>query len=252
MLLPRKSLRLVFVAFCMLPLLAFFAPALAGQEKLAPGNPNSTSAPANSAGQEAHPATDEASQKNGEGNNEGASQEEAIRHSSAVHFIARITGLSDDQAYWLSVIINFGVVLFFIVYFARKKLPGLFRSRTDAIQKHLEEARKTSEEARGRLKEVEARLARLDEEIAAMRREAAENARTEDERVESEVEEERRRIVASAEQEIAMAADAARRDLQGYAVELAVDLASKRIHVGPESDQVLVRDFTSLLGKDGH
>lgn len=252
MVLPGKSLRrslaIVLVTLCMLLSLL---PALAsGQDKPASGNPNSASEPV-STGQEAQP-DNQASKKNGEGNNEGGSQEEAIRHAGAVHFIARITGLSDDQAYWLSVIINFGVVLFFVVYVAKKKLPGLFKGRTEAIQKHLDEARKTSEEARSRLKEVEARLARLDEEIAAMRREAAENARAEDERVESEVEKERQRIVASAEQEIAMAASAARRDLQGYAAELAVDLAGKKIRVGPESDQVLVRDFTSLLGKDGH
>jgi F-type H+-transporting ATPase subunit b len=63
-------------------------------------------------------------------------------------------------------------------------------------------------------------------------------------------EEERRRIVAAAEQEIAMAANAARRDLKSYAAELAVDLAAKKIQVGKDADQALVREFTSHLGKD--
>jgi F-type H+-transporting ATPase subunit b len=183
---------------------------------------------------------------------EELSEEQQLRHSPIVRSIAAKTGLSTDQVYWICVAINFGIVLFAVVYGLRKKLPGIFKSRTEGIQKHLEEARRTSEEARRRLTEVEARLARLDVEIEAMRRQAEENARAEDQRILSESEQERQRIVEAAEQEIAMAAAAARRELQAYAGELAVDLAAKKIRVGPDTDQALVREFTSWLGKDGN
>jgi F0F1-type ATP synthase membrane subunit b/b' len=58
--------------------------------------------------------------------------------------------------------------------------------------------------------------------------------------------------VSSAEQEISMAANAARRDLKTYASELAIDLAEKKIRVEKDADQALVREFTARLGKDGN
>ncbi|HZS29188.1 MAG TPA: ATP synthase F0 subunit B, partial [Candidatus Angelobacter sp.] len=106
--------------------------------------------------------------------------------------------------------------------------------------------------ARQRLSEVEGRLSRLDADIAAMRKEADQNAKAEEQRILSASEEERKRIVSSAEQEISMAASAARRDLKTYAAALAVDLAEKKIRVGQDADQALVREFTAHLGKDGN
>jgi F-type H+-transporting ATPase subunit b len=185
------------------------------------------------------------SQETGGGENE-------IRHAAAVRWIAKQTGLSIDQAYWLCVILNFAVVAGALFALARKKLPVLFKNRTELIQKRIEEARKISEEARRRLSEVEGRLSRLDVEITEMRREAEENARAEEHRVLAAVEEERKRIVAAAEQEIGVIANAARRDLKAYAGALAVDLAEKKIRVGKEADETLVRDFTTQLGKDGN
>ncbi len=179
-------------------------------------------------------------------------EEDAIRHSPAVKFIARKTGLTIDQAYWLCIGLNFAVVFITIVVLLRKKLPGYFSGRTAAIQKGIEDARKTGEDARRRLSEVEGRLSRLDTEIAAMRREAEENAKAEEQRILAAGEEERRRIVASAEQEIEMAANAARRELKSYVAELAVELAEKKIRVSKDTDEALVRSFTAELGKDGN
>lgn len=177
---------------------------------------------------------------------------EAFKHSAPVQWIARVTGLSLDQTYWLCMFLNFAIVFVSLWMVMRKRLPAVFRSRTELIQERIEEARKTSEEARRRLSEVEGRLSRLDVEINEMRREAEENAREEEKRVHSAADEERRRIVAAAEQEISMAANAARRDLKSYAAELAVDLAAKKIRVGKDADHSLVSEFTAHLGKDGN
>jgi len=177
---------------------------------------------------------------------------EAFKHAAPVRWIARVTGLSLDQAYWLCMFLNFAIVFGSLWMVMRKRLPAAFRSRTELIQKRIEEARKTSEEARRRLSEVEGRLSRLDLEITEMRREAEENAREEEKRVRTAADEERQRIVAAAEQEIAMAANAARRDLKSYAAELAVDLAAKKIRVGKDMDHSLVSEFTAHLGKDGN
>ncbi|HEY2390202.1 MAG TPA: ATP synthase F0 subunit B [Candidatus Angelobacter sp.] len=179
-------------------------------------------------------------------------EEDAVRHSPVIKYIARKTGLSTDQAYWVCVGLNFAVVFGTIAVMLRKKLPGYFTGRTSTIQQGIEEARKASEEARLRLTDVEGRLSRLDTEIAAMKREAEENATAEEQRIQAAGEEERRRIVASAEQEIEMTANAARRELKSYVSELAIELAEKKIRVSKDTDEALVRAFTAQMGKDGN
>jgi F-type H+-transporting ATPase subunit b len=177
---------------------------------------------------------------------------DAIRNAPAVKFIARHTGLTNNQAYWLCIILNFAVIFFAIGSLLRKMLPGYFNGRTATIQKGIEEARKMSEDARRRLADVEGRLSRLDTEIAGMRQEADENAKAEEQRLKTAGEEERRRIVISAEQEIEMAANTARRELKAYVAELAVELAEKKIRVSKDTDESLVRAFTAQMGKDGN
>jgi F-type H+-transporting ATPase subunit b len=188
----------------------------------------------------------------GEEQLENGGEADAIRHSPSVKWIARHTGLTDNQAYWLCFGLNFAVIFFFMANLMRKKLPGYFGGRTSAIQKGIEEARKMSEDARRRLADVEGRLSRLDAEIAGMQREAGENAKAEEQRIAAAGEEERKRIVASAEQEIEMAANSARRELKSYVAELAIELAEKKIRVSKDTDEALVREFTAQLGKDGN
>lgn len=183
---------------------------------------------------------------------ENGGEADAVRHSPSVKWIARHIGLTPDQVYWLCFILNFAIIFFFMARLMRKKLPGYFSGRTSAIQKGIEEARKMSEDARRRLDDVEGRLSRLDADIAAMQREADENAKAEEQRILAAGEEERRRIVASAEQEIEMAANQARRELKSYVGELAIELAEKKIRVNKDTDEALVRAFTTQLGKDGN
>jgi F-type H+-transporting ATPase subunit b len=177
---------------------------------------------------------------------------DAIRNAPAVKWIARHTGLTNNGAYWLCIGLNFAVIFFAVAGLMRKILPGYFKGRTTTIQKGIEEARKMSEDARRRLAEVEGRLSRLDTEIAGMQREADENAKAEEQRLLAAGEGERKRIVASAEQEIEMAANTARRELKAYVAELAVQLAEKKIRVSKDTDEALVRAFTTQMGKDGN
>ncbi len=186
-----------------------------------------------------------------ESKNDEASDTEAFRHSASVKAIAHVTGLSLDQTFWISVVINFIIVAAILWVLLKKTLPVAFRNRGQAIQKRMDEARAASEEARRRLTEVEGRLSRLDVEIADMRRRAEEAATAEQKRILAEAEDERRRIIASTEQEIAAAANNARRELKAYAAKLAVDLAEKKISVDNATDQTLVREFVAQLGKDG-
>ena len=177
----------------------------------------------------------------------GQDNQEQFKHSGSVQFLARITGLSLEHAYWLSVLLNFAIVAGVIVWISKKNLPALFRDRTASIQKAMQEAHKASEEANRRLSEIETRLSRLDVEIAQMAAAAEKEAAAEEERIKAAGAEDARRIVESAGQEIAAAARAARRDLTTYAADLAVSLAAKQIKVDTTTDQMLVRNFADRL-----
>ena len=47
-----------------------------------------------------------------------------FKQSSAVQLVARLTGLSLQQSYWLSVILNFAVIARVIIWAGRKYLAG--------------------------------------------------------------------------------------------------------------------------------
>ena len=124
----------------------------------------------------------------------------------------------------------------------------MFRDRTAAIQKAMQEAQKASEEARRKLAEIKSRLQKLDVEIGMMRDAADKEGALGRGCIKAAAEEDARKIIASAEQEIAAAAKAARRQLTAHAADLAVGLAAKQIRVDAATDQALVRDFAAQLG----
>jgi F-type H+-transporting ATPase subunit b len=183
---------------------------------------------------------------------------EEFKHSASVRLVSRITGLNLQQSYWLCFVLNFAVIAALVIWAGRKYLPGMFRDRTAAIQRAMQEAQKASEEARRKLAEIETRLQKLDVEIGMMRDQAEKEGAVEEARIQATAEEDARKIVASAEQEIAAAAKAARRQLTAHAAELAVGIAAKQIRVDAATDRALVRDFAAQLaasdksGKDGN
>ena len=196
------------------------------------------------------PSAQDVQSNSGPENNSG-DETAQFKHSSSVRWLARNTGLSQDGAYWLAVIINFAVVAGLIFWASKKNLPAVFRNRTASIQKQIAEARQASEDADRRLTDIESRLGRLDQEIAEMRSTAEKEAAAEEERIKAAAEEDARRIVESAEQEIAAAAKAARRELTAYAADLSVTLAAKQIKIDAPTDQALLRRFIKQLPNDG-
>jgi F-type H+-transporting ATPase subunit b len=175
-----------------------------------------------------------------------------LKHSGSVRLVSKLTGLDLESAYWLCVALNFAVIAGVIFWACKKYLPHVFRDRTASIQKAMEEARKTSEDANRRLGDIESRLSRLDAEIGEMRVSAEREAAAEEGRIEAAAIEDARKIITSAEQEIAAAAKSARRELTAYAADLAVGLARKQIHVDAATDQVLVRSFAQkIVASDG-
>jgi F-type H+-transporting ATPase subunit b len=177
----------------------------------------------------------------------GEDDQAQFKHSASVQMLAKLTGMSLDRAYWLGVSLNFAIVAGILIWAAKKYLPDVFRNRTASIQKAMEEARKASEEANRRLTEIESRLSKLDTEIVGMRAQAEKEAVLEEAKIKAAAEEEARRIIESAEQEIAAAAKMARRELKVFAADLAVSLATNNIRIDEPTDQALVRGFAQQL-----
>ncbi len=194
----------------------------------------------------------------------GAEEEEnvALKHSSMVQKLAKLTGLSVHQAHLLALSLNFAIIAVVVFWAVRKFVPGMLRDRSASIQRALEEARAASQDANRRLSDIENRLRQLDVEIGRMQATAEQEADAEEGRIAKAAEEDIRKVVLAAEQEIVAAAKQARRELTTHTADLAIALAHQQINVDSNTDQVLVRTFASKLaaqnnnnnddgGKDG-
>lgn len=254
-LVPSPSPKLLRLALSLICLLG--ANAIAVQQPAStPTSSTSTANPAPAQGSgvnaEFSSPTASAGQELSHVSNEAAGEDEttAFKYSPAVQGIAKITGLSLVTAYWICVVINFAIIAVGVIFLLKSNLPAMFRSRTQGIQKEMEEARRAGQEAQRRLKEIEERLSRMNIEIGEMQVKAEADSKKEEERILASIEEEKKRILQSAELEVEQATSAARRDLQKYAVSLAVELAEKGIRVDADEDKALVEDFASQLASE--
>ena len=222
-------------------------------KSVASGNSASSDATSSNAGSNrqlvemSREAAGEAANSNETGKEAEKDETAEFKQSPAVQWLAKITGLKVRQAYWLGVLLNFGVLAITIIWFSAKGLPKMFRNRTASIQQAMAEARKASDEARRRLADIEDRLSQLDSEIVRMTSAAEKEAAGEEDRVKTATAEDIRKVVESAEQEISAAAKAARRELTRHAADLALSLAEKQINVDPATDPQLVRGFADEL-----
>jgi F-type H+-transporting ATPase subunit b len=233
---------------------------LAGQEQ---GASSSSSTPQSTAAQQNPPQNpnEEFSQELAKTSEEAAEEagkkdaklamELKAEHSPVVRWIGRMIRISPENAYLLSLLINFGILIGFFWVLLKAKVPQMFRDRTALIQKGIREAQAASAEASRRLHAIEERLAKLDTEVAEIRTSAESEAVAEEARIRQAAEEDKGKVVQAAEAEIAAIARNARRELKSYAASLAVDMASRQIRVDEPTDHALVREFVDQLGGDG-
>jgi F-type H+-transporting ATPase subunit b len=177
------------------------------------------------------------------------SETDQYRMSAPVVKLGALLGMKPETAANVFTIFNILVLVAGIGYGLLKVLPKTFRNRSTAIQKHLVDARTATEEATARLSSVEDRLSKLDEQIAAMRHQAEADSARDEQRILASVEEEKNKIVAAAEAEIQSATTSARRAIQTYAAELAIEQAARKLVVTAETDRLLVESFANKLGE---
>ena len=178
-------------------------------------------------------------------------EEYAFKHSDPVRAFAKMFHLSPEAASVFFWSLNAVLLFVFVGYFLVTGLPKAFRSRRQQLDRQIVEARVATEKAEERLRGVEERLSRLDSEIAAVREQAERDSAHDEIRIKQAMEDEKKKIVASAEQEIASAGAAAERRLRKFAAELAVDRATSRLHLTEGDDRTLIQEFASSLGSNG-
>ena len=178
-------------------------------------------------------------------------ENDQYRHAPVVKTLARWMHVDVETAARIFEIFNVSVVIFGVIIPLIKIMPKLLRKRSEKIRADIEEARKTTADANSRLSAVEAKLASLDQEIAKFRTEVEQQIAQDEQRSKAALEEESARIVASAEQEIGVAAAQARRSLRHFAADLAIDQAVKKLVLTPETDRALIAEFVNEAGRDG-
>lgn len=198
-----------------------------------------------SAGQKSTPEAQSPENKGRE-----ADENYAYKHSAIVKTFGAKLGMNPDQAATTFELVNFVLLAGLVGLFLVRSLPKTFRTRNSLIQKHLVDARMATEEAAARMNSVEDRLSKLDGQIAQMRTHAESDLRDEEKRFRNTVEEEKRKILAAAEQDISAATALARRQIQQFAADLAIDQAAKKLVVTAETDRLLVQSFARRLMAD--
>jgi F-type H+-transporting ATPase subunit b len=177
-------------------------------------------------------------------------ESDAYRHSPMVQTLGKMVGMNPDQAATAFEVTNFVLLAVFVGWVIVKILPKALRARTQTIQKNLVDARTATETANARLNTVEERLSRLDGEIAAMRGQAEQDSVKEEQRIKTSLEDEKKKILAAAEQEIVAATMRAQKQLQQHAAELAIEQAARKLVVSAETDRLLVQGFAQRLAGD--
>jgi F-type H+-transporting ATPase subunit b len=189
-------------------------------------------------------------------NKEEGDESDEYLHSPAVRALGAKLGMNAEQAATAFTVANFLVLAVLMGWLLVKTLPKAFRDRNTVIQRQLVNARTVTEEAHARLSSVEDRLSKLDDQIAAIRAQAENDSALDEERIKAGVEEEKRKILMAADQEITAATALARRQIQQYAAELAIDQAAHKLVVTAETDRLLVQSFARRLtgddSREGH
>jgi F-type H+-transporting ATPase subunit b len=178
-------------------------------------------------------------------------EESNYLHTPLVASIGRALHLSVETTAKLFLFINFAIIALAIVIPIAKILPKAIRKRNTTLSQNLESARKTTTDANARLGAVEAKLSRLDEEIAKIRAQVEEESLQDATRIKAAIEEERARIVASAEQEISVTAAQAKRGLRHFAADLAIERAVRQLVLTPETDRALIAEFVTETTQNG-
>ncbi len=151
------------------------------------------------------------------------------------------------NALWTLVI--FGLVVFVLGKFAWRPLLAGLKAREDFIHDSLAAAKRDREAAEARLAEYEQKLVAARAEATALVEEARRDAEVVRHRIQEETQAEARQTVERARREVALATDAAKKELHTYAGGLAVEIAGKVLgrEVRPADHERLIAEAITAI-----
>ena len=151
-------------------------------------------------------------------------------------------------------ILNFLILVALLVFMMKKMdIKGYFRKRTELIEQSLKEAREAKELAQKALAEIEERLKVKDKEVADIVTAAQESGEREKIRLAEEGEKLKARILEQTKNNIAFELKTAKAAIKQEAVEIAMELAEKKLKgklTKEEQMRLLEESISKLEGKN--
>jgi F-type H+-transporting ATPase subunit b len=144
-------------------------------------------------------------------------------------------------------LLNFGVLLFLLIYFGGRALNKAFRSRHDQLKADIEFAASQRALAEQRFREQDARLANLEQELAALRAAVHEEGDRERARLLAGAEEKAKRIQDETRFQLDQQVKEAELRLRAEVASTAVKLADELLKhsVSPDDERRLAQDFAA-------
>lgn len=130
---------------------------------------------------------------------------------------------------WIWKILNFAILVGLLVWFAKKPLQEFLKKRTEAIEKTLTEAREAKALAEKALAEVEERLRLKDKEVQEILSRSRASGEREQGLLAEQGEQMKVKILEQAKNNIEYELRLAKESIKAEAVEIAMELAEKRL-----------------------
>jgi len=144
-------------------------------------------------------------------------------------------------------LLNFGVLLFILIYFGGRALSKAFRGRHNQLKTDIESAANQRAQAEQRLREQDARLANLEQELAALRAVVKEEGMRERIRLLAGADEKAKRIQDETrfqlDQQVREAEQRLRAEVASTAVKVADELLKRS--VSADDERRLAQDFAA-------
>jgi F-type H+-transporting ATPase subunit b len=150
-------------------------------------------------------------------------------------------------------LLNFGVLLFILIWFGGRAMNKALRARHDQLKSEVEESARQRALAEQRLHEQDARMANLESELAALRASIKDEAQREQARLLAGAEERAKRISEDTkfqlDQQVREAELRLRQEVASTAMKVADEVL--RRSVGAEDDRRLAQDFVVSAAAEG-
>ncbi len=150
-------------------------------------------------------------------------------------------------------ILNFGILFFILYKFGKKPLQDFLKKRTELIEKTLKEAQEAKQLAQKALAEVEERLKVKDKEIEEIVASARQSGEKEKAHLIEEGEKMKAKILEQAKTNIDFEVKKAKEEIKAEAVEVAMELAEKKLKgrlTKEEQIKLLEESLAKIEGKN--